>query len=170
MNDLFSPSLKKYQDLKQQVQMDDLELGTGGTGPSHDESIDLAKFFEDVENVKEDMKEVEKLHKRLQDSNEESKTVHSAKKVKDIRARMDSDVTLVLKRVKIIKGKLEGLERSNVANRKNLGCGPGSSADRTRTSVVSGLGKKLKVLMDDFQALRVKMNSEYKDTVARRYY
>lgn len=83
---------------------------------------------------------------------------------------MDSDVTLVLKRVKIIKGKLEGLERSNVANRKNMGCGPGSSADRTRTSVVSGLGKKLKVLMDDFQALRAKMNLEYKDTVARRYY
>lgn len=81
MNDLFSPSLKKYQDLKQQVQMDDLELGTGGTGPSQNESIDLAKFFEDVENVKEDMKEVENLHKRLQESNEESKTVHSAQKV-----------------------------------------------------------------------------------------
>lgn len=170
MNDLFSPSLKKYQDLKQQVQMDDLEAGGGGGGPSQNESIDLAKFFEDVENVKEDMKKVEKLYKRLQESNEESKIVHSAKTVKEIRARMDSDVTLVLKCVKIIKGKLEGLERSNVANRKNPGCGPGSSVDRTRTSVVNGLGKKLKVLMDDFQALRAKMNSEYKDTVARRYF
>ncbi|OIT29696.1 PREDICTED: syntaxin-124-like [Nicotiana attenuata] len=173
MNDLFSPSLKKYQDLKQQVQMDDLEAGAGGGSgldPSQNESIDLAKFFEDVENVKEDMKDVEKLYKRLQESNEESKTVHSAKTVKEIRSRMDNDVTQVLKRVKIIKGKLEALEKSNAAHRKIPGCGPGSSADRTRTSVVSGLGKKLKVLMDDFQALRARMNSEYKETVARRYF
>lgn len=165
MNDLFSNSFKKYQDLKKQVEVDDLEAGQAGT-----ESIDLAKFFEDVENVKADMKDVENYHKKLQESNEESKLVHNAKTVKEIRSRMDSDVSQVLKRVKIIKGKLEALERSNVAHRKIPGCGPGSSADRTRTSVVSGLGKKLKVLMDDFQALRARMNDEYKETVARRYF
>lgn len=168
MNDLFSNSFKKYQDLKKQVQVDDLEGGQ--VGQSENESIDLAKFFEDVENVKEDMKNVEKLYKKLQESNEESKLVHNAKTVKEIRSRMDSDVSQVLKRVKMIKGKLEALERSNAAHRKIPGCGPGSSADRTRTSVVSGLGKKLKVLMDDFQALRARMNDEYKETVARRYY
>ncbi|XP_009598377.1 syntaxin-124-like [Nicotiana tomentosiformis] len=168
MNDLFSNSFKKYQDLKKQVQVDDLEGGQ--VSQSGNESIDLAKFFEDVENVKEDMKDVEKLYKKLQESNEESKLVHNAKTVKEIRSRMDSDVSQVLKRVKMIKGKLEALERSNAAHRKIPGCGPGSSADRTRTSVVSGLGKKLKVLMDDFQALRARMNDEYKETVARRYY
>ncbi|XP_060209541.1 syntaxin-124-like [Lycium barbarum] len=168
MNDLFSNSFKKYQDLKKQVQLDDLEGGQ--VGQSGNESIDLAKFFEDVENVKEDMNNVEKLYKKLQESNEESKLVHNAKTVKEIRSRMDSDVSQVLKRVKMIKGKLEALERSNAAHRKIPGCGPGSSADRTRTSVVSGLGKKLKVLMDDFQALRARMNDEYKETVARRYF
>lgn len=168
MNDLFSNSFKKYQDLKKQVQVDDLEGGQ--VGQPGTESIDLAKFFEDVENVKEDMKDVEKFHKKLQESNEESKLVHNAKTVKEIRSRMDADVSQVLKRVKMIKGKLEALERSNAAHRKISGCGPGSSADRTRTSVVSGLGKKLKVLMDDFQALRAKMNDEYKETVARRYF
>lgn len=149
MNDLFSGSFKKYQDLKRQIHVDDIETGGGGTG---NETIDLDRFFEDVEKVKDDMKDVEKLYKRLQELNEETKTAHNAKAVKELRSRMDSDVAQVLKRVKVIKGKLEALDRSNVAHRSIPGCGPGSSADRTRTSVVSGLGKKLKVMMDEFQA------------------
>lgn len=162
MNDLFSSSFKKYTDLKQQTQMDEMEAGK--------ETVNLDKFFGDVENVKEDMKGVERLYKALQDANEESKTVHNAKTMKELRARMDTDVEQVLKKVKVIKGKLEALDRSNVASRSTPGCGPGSSADRTRTSVVSGLGKKLKVMMDDFQNLRAKMNEEYKETIERRYF
>ncbi|KAL9243527.1 hypothetical protein vseg_017402 [Gypsophila vaccaria] len=160
MNDLFSSSFKKFSD---QGLPGDLESGGA-------EGMNLDKFFEDVENVKEDMKEVEKLYKKLQDANEESKIVHNAKTMKDLRARMDSNVTLVLKRVKVIKGKLEALEKSNATSRNVPGCGPGSSADRTRTGVVSGLGKKLKTIMDDFQGLRAKMQAEYKETMERRYF
>ncbi|XP_026410539.1 syntaxin-124-like [Papaver somniferum] len=162
MNDLFSSSFKKYTDLKQQAYLDDMEAGK--------ETINLDKFFEDVESVKEDMKGVETLYRKLQDANEETKTAHNAKTVKELRSRMDADVNQVLKRVKDIKGKLEALERSNAAQRKIPGCGPGSSADRTRSSVVGGLGKKLKDMMDDFQALRAKMAAEYKETVGRRYF
>lgn len=162
MNDLFSSSFKKYTDLKQQAYLDDMEAGK--------ETINLDKFFEDVESVKEDMKGVETLYRKLQDANEETKTAHNAKTVKELRSRMDADVNQVLKRVKVIKGKLEALERSNAAQRKIPGCGPGSSADRTRSSVVGGLGKKLKDMMDDFQALRAKMAAEYKETVGRRYF
>ncbi|KAM1033322.1 hypothetical protein ACFX13_037642 [Malus domestica] len=162
MNDLFSSSFKKYTDLKQQAYLDDVEAGK--------ESVNLDKFFEDIENVKEDMRQVERLYKQLQESNEESKTVHNAQTMKELRTRMDLDVEQVLKRVKIIKGKLEGLERSNAAHRNLPGCGPGSSADRTRTSVVSGLGKKLKDMMDDFQGLRARMTAEYKETIERRYF
>ncbi|CAH2047880.1 unnamed protein product [Thlaspi arvense] len=159
MNDLFSSSFKKYSDLKQQAQADDLEAGK--------ETMNLDKFFEDVENVKDDMKGVETLYKKLQDSNEECKTVHNAKKVKELRAKMDGDVSQVLKRVKMIKQKLEALEKANANSRNVPGCGPGSSTDRTRTSVVSGLGKKLKDLMDSFQGLCARMNDEYKETVER---
>lgn len=166
MNDLFSSSFKKYTDLKHQVHLDDIEAG----GEAGKESVNLDRFFEDVENVKDDIKNVGKLYRKLQESNEESKTVHNAKTMKELRVRMDADVEQVLKRVKVIKGKLEALERSNAANRKVPGCGPGSSADRTRTSVVAGLGKKLKDMMDDFQGLRAKMNAEYKETVERRYF
>ncbi|XP_042509463.1 syntaxin-124-like [Macadamia integrifolia] len=166
MNDLFSSSFKKYTDLKRQAYLDDMEAG----GEAGKESVNLDRFFEDVEKVKEDMRNVESLYRKLQDCNEESKTVHNAKTMKALRARMDSDVQHVLKRVKVIKGALEALERSNAAHRNLPGCGPGSSADRTRTSVVAGLGKKLKQMMDDFQGLRAKMNSEYKETVERRYF
>ncbi|MBA0811908.1 hypothetical protein Gohar_025921 [Gossypium harknessii] len=162
MNDLISSSFKKYTDLKEQAYLDEMEAGT--------ESVNLDKFFEDVENVKEDMKGVERLYKALQEANEECKTAHNAKTMKQLRSRMDTDVEQVLKRVKIIKGKLEALEKSNAVSRNTPGCGPGSSADRTRTSVVSGLGKKLKDMMDNFQVLRAKMQSEYKETVERRYF
>lgn len=155
MNDLFSSSFKKNQ-----AQLGDVEAGQ--------ETMNLDKFFEDVENVKDDMKGVENLYKKLQDSNEECQTVHNAKKVKELRAKMDGDVAQVLKRVKMIKQKLEALEKANANSRNVPGCGPGSSTDRTRSSVVSGLGKKLKDLMDSFQGLRARMNNEYKETVERR--
>ncbi|KAI3499225.1 hypothetical protein L1887_35018 [Cichorium endivia] len=160
MNDLFSSSFKKN--------LDDVEAGGGGAAMT--DTVDLDEFFQDVENVKEDMAGVEKLYKKLQESNEESKTIHNAKTMKQHRAKMDSDVEQVLKRVKVIKGKLVALDKSNAENRKVPGCGLGSSTDRTRTSVVSGLGKKLKTMMDNFQALRARMNDEYKETVGRRYY
>lgn len=148
MNDLFSSqSFKKYQEVN----------GAGGDIESGDaarsEGVNLDKFFEEVEGVKTDMGEVEKLYKQLQQANEDCKTAHNANTMKDLRSKMDKDITQVLKRVKLIKGKLEALDKSNADARKVPGCGPGSSADRTRTSVVSGLGKKLKTIMDDFQVI-----------------
>ncbi|KAK8664776.1 hypothetical protein V6N13_084552 [Hibiscus sabdariffa] len=166
MNDLISSSFKKYTDHQEHAYRDEMEAGT----ETEAETENLDEFFEEVENVKEDMKAVEKLYKALQDDNKECKTAHSAKTVKQLRSRMDADVKQVLKRVKLIKGKLEGLERSNAVSRHTPGCGPGSSMDRTRTSVVGGLGKKLKNMMDDFQALRALMQAEYKETVERRYF
>ncbi|PSS10285.1 Syntaxin-124 like [Actinidia chinensis var. chinensis] len=104
------------------------------------------------------------------EGNLDSKTVHNAKTMKELRAQMDLDVEQVLKKVKIIKKRLEALDQSSADHRKLPGCGPGSSTDRTRVSVVSGLGKKLKDMMDDFQGLRGKMAAEYKETVERRYF
>ncbi|GJT95851.1 syntaxin-124-like protein [Tanacetum coccineum] len=166
MNDLFSNSFKQYQDLKKQAYIDDIESGGGVVK----ETVDLDNFFQDVEKVKDDMLVVEKIYKKLQDANEESKMLQNANKIKQLRSKMDSDFTQLLKIVKVIKGKLEALDKSNVENRKIPGCGPGSSADRTRTSVVSGLGKKLKIMMDDFQELRAQINDEYKETIGRRYF
>ncbi|KAF0936074.1 hypothetical protein E2562_038570 [Oryza meyeriana var. granulata] len=167
MNDLFSSgSFKKYADLKHQVALDDMESGAAASG----EGANLDQFFEDVEGVKEELRSLEALHRRLQSAHEESKTAHDARAVKSLRARMDADVEQVLRRARAVKAKLEALDRANAASRKLPGRGPGSSTDRTRSAVVSGLGTKLKDLMDDFQGLRSRMAEEYKETVARRYY
>lgn len=162
MNDLFTGSFKKYTDQNRQVDKDDVEAGR--------EFVKLDKFFEDVEYVRSEIKNVEMLYQKLHEANEENKTADNTKTMKVIGARMDSDVQQVLKLVKFIKGKLEALERSNAASRNIPGCGPGSSVDRARTLVVSALGKKLKDMMDEFQNFRIKMQAEYKETVDRRYF
>uniref|UniRef100_A0A7C8YMQ7 t-SNARE coiled-coil homology domain-containing protein n=1 Tax=Opuntia streptacantha TaxID=393608 RepID=A0A7C8YMQ7_OPUST len=159
MNDLFSSSFPKNRQ-----NSGDLEMGSGGTG------VNLDKFFEDVETIKEDLKEIDELHKNLRSAHEESKTAHNAAAVKELRNRMDRDLNRALKKAKLIKVRLEALDRSNAANRSQPGCGPGSSADRTRSSVVGGLRKKLKEKMEEFQELRERINGEYRETVQRRYF
>eukprot|EP00268_Persea_americana_P054080 TRINITY_DN6167_c0_g1_i2.p1 TRINITY_DN6167_c0_g1~~TRINITY_DN6167_c0_g1_i2.p1 ORF type:complete len:310 (-),score=53.35 TRINITY_DN6167_c0_g1_i2:281-1210(-) len=160
MNDLFSGSFSRFREEGTQpgIQM----VSTTG--------VNLDKFFEDVESIKEELREIDKIHQRLHESNESSKTLHNARAIKDLRSRMDSDINGAVKRAKLIKLKLESLDRANAANRSQPGCGPGSSTDRTRTSVVAGLRKKLADAMEKFSVLRHLISSEYKDTVERRYF
>lgn len=129
---------------------DDVELGMAAQSPDLSTN-NLDAFFKEVEAVKLDMDTLENLRKSLQDLNEQTHAAHSASTVKELRGCMDKEVENILRRAKAIKIKLEGLEKSNAGSRKVTGCGPGSSTDRTRSSVVHGLGKKLKDLMDDFQ-------------------
>ncbi|CAA2971461.1 syntaxin-121-like [Olea europaea var. sylvestris] len=165
MNDLFSGSFSRLrgQDPNSHtIQMTNSPNSTGG--------VNLDKFFQDVEAIKDELRDLETLYSQLQAAHEQSKVLHNAKSVKDLRAKMDNDIAISLKKAKMIKVRLEGLDRSNAANRSVPGCGPGSSSDRTRTSVVNGLRKKLQDIMNRFNELRQKMNSEYRETVQRRYY
>ncbi|XP_042448010.1 syntaxin-121-like [Zingiber officinale] len=146
----------------------DLEMGATAGGAAGGASLD--KFFDDVEAIKEELQEVERLHRSLRDANEESKTLHDASSVRALRGRMDADVAASLKKAKLIKLRLESLDRANAANRALPGCGPGSSTDRTRTSVVAGLRKKLRDSMESFADLRTRIEAEYRETVGRRYY
>lgn len=159
MNDLLSRSFSGGR-------TGDIEMGNAADG----DGANLDKFFEDVEAIKEELKGLELLHDQLQSSNEESKTLHNAKSIKTLRTKMDNDVALSLKKAKFIKNRLESLDRSNETNRKLPGCGPGSSTDRTRISVVNGLRKQLQSSMKSFNELRQKMAAEHRETVQRRYY
>ncbi|WOK91731.1 hypothetical protein Cni_G00422 [Canna indica] len=162
MNNLFSASWRRDES-------GDVEMGSGTAGVAA-AGANLDKFFDDVEATKEELREVEQLHRRLRDANEESKTLHDASAVRALRGRMDTDVALALKKAKMIKLRLESLDRANAANRALPGCGPGSSTDRTRTSVVAGLRKKLRDSMESFAELRRRVAAEYRETVGRRYY
>ncbi|XP_010557974.1 PREDICTED: syntaxin-121-like [Tarenaya hassleriana] len=158
MNDLFSGSFSR--------------LPSGEPSPHGGDGggVNLDKFFEDVESVKGELKELDRLSDTLQLCHEQSKMIRDANAVKDLRSKMDGDVAAALRKAKTIKLKLESLDRANAANRSKPGCGPGSSADRTRISVVNGLRKTLKDSMESFNRLREKVWSEYGEIVERRYF
>ncbi|XP_073148728.1 syntaxin-121-like [Henckelia pumila] len=163
MNDLLSRSFSRGENENSHtIEMSSSSPETGG------ENLD--RFFQDVQVIKDQLQGLETLYGQLQAAHEQSKTMHNAGAIKSLRSRMDSDVSATLKTAKSIKLGLEELDRSNAANRGVPGCGPGSSSDRTRTSVVNGLRKKLQGTMNKFNELRQRMGSEYRETVQRRYY
>lgn len=113
---------------------------------------------------------LDKLLKKLQASHEESKSVTKAPAMKAIKKTMEKDVDEVGSIARFIKGKLEELDRENLANRQKPGCAKGSGVDRSRTATTLSLKKKLKDKMAEFQVLRENIQQEYRDVVDRRVY
>jgi syntaxin 1B/2/3 len=161
MNDSFSagsfPGFSRFRGEQASPDYHLVGMSSTASGSTGD---NLDKFFDDVEAVKDDLKELDRLNEALRSYNGQSVTLHNAKAVKDLRSRVDADFALALKKAKLVKAKLEALDSS--------GCGPGSSSDRARTSVVNGLSKKLKDSMDSFNGLRQHILSEYRETVQWR--
>ena len=118
MNDLMTKSFLSYVELKKQA-MKDLEAGPeiemGQLDPVDEKN--LSQFFEQVATIKADTEEITSLLLNLQDLNEETKSTHSAKVLRGLRDRINSDMVTVLRKAKIIKTKLELLDQSNLVNR-----------------------------------------------------
>ncbi|KAL2921714.1 Syntaxin-related protein KNOLLE [Bienertia sinuspersici] len=168
MNDLMTKSFLSYVDLKKAAAKDveqDIEMGLGGG------KLDpkMEAFLEEAEKVKEEMASIKEVLDTLEAANEESKSLHKPEALKALRNRMNADVLCVLKKSKAIKARLEQMDRATAENRR-LSADKGTPIDRTRTCVTNGLRKKLKELMMEFQGLRQKMMTEYKETVGRCYY
>ncbi|KVH91300.1 syntaxin-related protein KNOLLE [Cynara cardunculus var. scolymus] len=174
MNDLMTKSFTSYVDLKKSSMKDqDLEAGPDLDlqmqtiqQPDHN----LTSFLQEAELVKQEMNSIRETLAHLQSANQESKTLHNPDALKSIRRRINGDIVTVLKKAKTIKSRLEEMDRANAESRRLSGCKMGTPVDRTRTAVANGLRKKLKELMMDFQGLRQRMMSEYKETVGRTYF
>ncbi|KAL1536367.1 pantetheine-phosphate adenylyltransferase [Salvia divinorum] len=163
MNDLMTRSFLNYVELKKQAQRD-IEMGE----LTQKDEENLANFFDQVEGIKSDMQEISHLLLDLHTLNEETKSTHSAKILRGLRDRMDSDMATVLSKTKTAKARLDGFDNSNAANR--VAYPEGSAVDRARVSTTSGLRVKLGEIMNGFHALREKLMADYKDGLRRRYY
>ncbi|KAK1280954.1 Syntaxin-112 [Acorus gramineus] len=172
MNDLMTQSFLSYIELKKQAMKDleaETDLEAGGLTQAEEEN--LSYFFKEVDVIRSETESISCLLADLQILNEEARSTHSAKSLRGLRDRMDSNMVSVLRKAKIIKARLEALDRLNFSNRAiSVSFREGSSVDRTRFSVTNGLRCKLKELMNDFQALRERMEAEHKETLKRKYF
>ncbi|KAG2334499.1 hypothetical protein Bca4012_016146 [Brassica carinata] len=162
MNDLLKGSFELPRG--QSSREGDVELGEQGA----DQGLD--DFFKKVQEIDKQYEKLNKLLKKLQAAHEESKAVTKAPAMKAIKKKMEKDVDEVGSIARFIKGKLEELDRENLANRQKPGCGKGSGVDRSRTATTLSLKKKLKDKMAEFQVLRENIQQEYREVVDRRIF
>ncbi|CAH8364199.1 unnamed protein product [Eruca vesicaria subsp. sativa] len=162
MNDLLKGSFELPRG--ESSRQGDVELGEQGGDQG------LEEFFKKVQDIDKQYEKLDKLLKKLQASHEESKAVTKAPAMKAIKKKMEKDVDEVGSIARFIKGKLEELDRENLANRQKPGCGKGSGVDRSRTATTLSLKKKFKDKMAEFQVLRENIQQEYREVVDRRIF
>ncbi|XP_042486812.1 syntaxin-132-like [Macadamia integrifolia] len=128
MNDLLSDS---FEIPRSQASRDgDIELGT--QAPMNSGDLGLDNFFKKVQAIEKEIDKLNKLSKKLQSANEESKSVTKAASMKAIKQRMEKDVDEAGKIARLVKSKIEELDKDNMANRQKPGCGKGTGVDRSR--------------------------------------
>ncbi|KAH6773744.1 hypothetical protein C2S52_003352 [Perilla frutescens var. hirtella] len=121
-------------------------------------------FSVEVENVKEDLMNLEKLYGRVQDSNEDIKNAEDAKTMREVRSRLNGDLDHLFKVAKQINKKFDALIRANAAQRK------GSSDDDHRASMISDLVDALQYMMRRFQTLRTQMEADHRQQIEAKFY
>jgi syntaxin 1B/2/3 len=135
-------SFTNYVDLKKAAMKDEVDLEAG-----------LQKQG-GVQLIRTEMGEIRDILTKLEQANQESKSLHKTEALKALRERINTDIVAVLKKAKCIRTQLEEMDRANAANRRLSGLKDGSPAIyRTRIAVTNGLRKKLKELMMEFQVV-----------------
>ncbi|BAF21752.2 Os07g0528900 [Oryza sativa Japonica Group] len=139
----------------------DIEMGYQNSKNKSD--YGLEDFFQEVQEIETLLDKMSNINHKLQEANEESKSVTKASEMKAINKRMEKDINEVGKITRTIKVKLEEMDRNNLENRKKQGCEKGTGVDRSRIA----LKNKLKERMKNFQNLRQIIQDEYRQGVAR---
>ncbi|CAG7900097.1 unnamed protein product [Brassica rapa] len=166
MNDLMTKSFTSYVDLKKAA-MKDLESGPADLEMTNKTDENLSSFLEEAEKVKSEISLIEAALSRISRYNDESKSAHRSESVKSLRNKISNEIVSGLRKAKSIKSNLEEMDRANREIKRLSGTTP---VYRSRVTVTNGLRKKLKEVMMEFQGLRQRMMSEYKETVERRYF
>ncbi|KAK9732690.1 hypothetical protein RND81_04G015400 [Saponaria officinalis] len=107
--------------------------------------LGLQSFSKKVQEIEKQYEKINNHLRKLQDAHEESKAVTKASAMKSIKQRMEKDVDEVQKIARLIKSKIEDLDRDKP------GCGKGTAIERTRTTQTVQLKKKLRDKMAEFQ-------------------
>ncbi|KAL0405436.1 UNVERIFIED_CONTAM: syntaxin [Sesamum latifolium] len=144
----------------------DIEMGS--RVPRSNSDLGMESFHKQIQEVEKQVDKLSALLVKLKDANEESKSVTKASSMKDIRKRMEKDVDEVGKIARNVKLKIEAINKENLANRQKPGSGKGTAVDRSRMTMTNALTKKFKDLMTEFQALRQRIDDEYREVVERR--
>lgn len=154
-------SFTSYVDLKKAAMKDEVDLEAGipkeGVNVELTSSIthletDMNLFLEEAEKVRTEMGQIRDILTKLEQSNEESKSLHKTEALKSLRERINTDIVTVLKKARCMRTQLEEMDRANDANRRLSGLKDGTPAIyRTRIAVTNGLRKKLKEIMMEFQ-------------------
>ncbi|KAJ4979761.1 hypothetical protein NE237_010541 [Protea cynaroides] len=166
MNDLLTDSFEIPRG--QASRGRDIELGT--QAPMNSGDLGLDNFFKRVQALEKEIDKLNKLLIKLQNANEESKSVTKAASMKAIKQRMEKDVDEVGKIARLVKSKIEELDKDNMANRQKPGCGKGTAVDRSRMATTISLKKKFKDKMSEFQSLRENIHQEYREVIERRVF
>ncbi|KAL8045420.1 hypothetical protein ABFX02_08G113100 [Erythranthe guttata] len=165
MNDLLTDSF--VSDVKGNTSRErDIEMGS--RFPRSNSDLAMESFNKQIQDVEKQMDKLSGLLVKLKDANEESKSVMKASSMKAIRKRMEKDVDEVGKIARNVKLRVEEINKDNLANRQQPGCGKGTAVDRSRMNMTNALTKKFKDLMTEFQTLRQRIDDEYREVVERR--
>ncbi|KAJ0254287.1 Syntaxin-112 [Hirschfeldia incana] len=162
MNDLMTKSFLSYVELKKQAKIDtesdhvDLEKG------ELNDQETLSGFFAEIETVKTLTEEITHLLHDLKSLNEETKSTHSAKILRGLRDRMESNIVAISRKANAVKTLIDAIETEN---RKS-----GSCVDRTRVSITNGVRARLRETMSEFHRLRERIFAEYREDLKRKYF
>ncbi|XP_018492249.1 syntaxin-112-like [Raphanus sativus] len=160
MNDLMTKSFLSYVELKKQARNDTESERDVEKGELNEEA--LSGFFKEIESIKTLIEEITHLLLELQNLNEETKSTHSAKILRGLRDRMESNIVAVSRKANTAKTLIDAIE---TANRRS-----GSCADRTRVSVTNGVRAKLREAMGEFHRLREMIFADYREDLKRKYF
>ncbi|CAF1706622.1 unnamed protein product [Brassica oleracea var. botrytis] len=160
MNDLMTKSFLSYVELKKQAKIDTESERDVEKGELNEEA--LSAFFAETESIKTLIEEITHLLLELQNLNEETKSTHSAKILRGLRDRMESNIVAVSRKANTAKALIDAVE---TANRRN-----GSCADRTRVSITNGVRAKLRETMGEFHRLREMVFADYREDLKRKYF